>query len=88
MQKENDDIIQLVDKAMSEFSVASTLGAHYADIFPVRAFIDSDYHHRPLLMPSQSRVFPLGFQAPGGKEGCWVGGKISRICVMCPSNWL
>ena len=37
MQKEEDDVVDLVDKAVSEFSIASVPGANYADVFPIRA---------------------------------------------------
>lgn len=30
-------MVELVDKAMSEFSIASAPGASYADVFPIRA---------------------------------------------------
>lgn len=42
VQHEDDKIAKLADRAMDEFSRASTPGANYADMFPLRTF-------RPLL---------------------------------------
>lgn len=36
VEREDDELVQLVDRAVEEFSLASAPGAHYADILPIR----------------------------------------------------
>ena len=57
VEKEDDELVQLVDRAVEEFSLATAPGAFYADMLPIRSF---DFRPPPSLphSPSPSHVYP------------------------------
>lgn len=88
--KDKDDaLVQLVDRAVSGFTEASTAGSYLVDILHICGYMCSDVQGMvpELILTSQWNMFPRGFQAADGRYKARNGGKSSmtwRISRLLP----
>lgn len=84
VEREDNELVQLVDRAVEEFSLASAPGAHYADVLPMRSSFDWPAAMSVALTVCQLQTFLHGFLVQAGNVGRWLGVWTLRACATPP----